>query len=80
MISKAFNHLGTSLDSQKCIVKWSSGKFTSKNIGDVLYVYLFKEVFGKDIVSDNEVINLGFHPVYSFIGIGLDNSAVSNLT
>lgn len=80
MISKAFNHLATSLDSQKCIVKWSSGEFTSKNIGDVLNVYLFKAIFGKDIVSYKEVFNLGFPPVYSFIGSVLDNSAVRNLT
>lgn len=80
MIRNTFNHLATTLNSQKCIVKWSSGEFTSRNIGDVLNVYLFKKIFGKDIVSYKEVLNLGVPPVYSFIGSVLDNSAVRNLT
>lgn len=80
MINKTFNHLTTFLNSKKCIVKWSSGEFTSKNIGDVLNVYLFKEIFNKEIVSYKDVLNIGVPPVYSFIGSVLDNSAVKNLT
>lgn len=80
MIRKAFNHFKTTIDSQKCIVKWSSGEYTSRNIGDVLNVYLFQKVFNKEIVSYREVLNVGIPSVYSFIGSVLDNSAVRNLT
>lgn len=80
MIKKTFNHLSTTLNSRKSIVKWSSGAFTSRNIGDVLNVYLFKKIFHKEVISYREVLNLGFPPVYSFIGSVLDNSTVKNLT
>ncbi len=79
MIKNTYNHLATAFNSKKSIVKWSRGEFTSKNIGDVLNVFLFKKVFNKEIVSYKEVLNIGVPPVYSFIGSVLDNSAVRNL-
>lgn len=79
MISKTLNHFSTLFNPQKSIVKWSQGDFTSKNIGDVLNVYLFQKVFQKEIISYKKVLNIGVPPVYSFIGSVLDNSAVKNL-
>lgn len=79
MIKKGINNLNILLDDNKCLLKWSSGKLTTKNIGDVLNVYLFKKIFQKDIVNIKQVLNIGVPPVYSFIGSVLDNSAVKNL-
>ncbi|MDX1760857.1 MAG: polysaccharide pyruvyl transferase family protein [Christiangramia sp.] len=80
MIGRIINHAGVLADRNKRILKWSSGEFTSNNIGDLLNVYLFEKVFRKEVVSYRDVLNLGVPPVYSFIGSVLDNSAVKNLT
>lgn len=79
MVSQAIKHLEVLINPNKCLVKWSSGEFTKKNIGDVLNVYLFEKIFGKQIVNYKNSLNLGIPPVYSFIGSVLDNSAVKNL-
>jgi len=80
MVGRILNHAGVLTNQNKRIVKWSGGKFTSNNIGDVLNEYLFEKVFQKKAVSYRDVLNLGIPPVYSFIGSVLDNSAVKNLT
>ena len=80
MLGRLINHAGVLSNKEKRIVKWSSGKYTSNNIGDVLNEYLFEKVFHKKAVSYRDVLNLGIPPVYSFIGSVLDNSAVKNLT
>jgi pyruvyltransferase len=80
MIQKGLNNIGVLLDSNKCVLKWSSGSYTTKNIGDVLNKYLFREIFKKEPVNIKKVLNIGIPPVYSFIGSVLDNSAVRNLT
>ncbi|UJH91289.1 polysaccharide pyruvyl transferase family protein [Antarcticibacterium sp. 1MA-6-2] len=80
MLGRIKKHVGVLTNSNKRIVKWSSGKYTSNNIGDVLNEYLFEKIFKKEVVSYREVLNVGVPPVYSFIGSVLDNSAVKNLT
>lgn len=80
MLARILNHAGVLTNKNRRIVKWSSGKYTSSNIGDVLNLYLFEKIFQKEVVSYREVLNLGIPPVYSFIGSVLDNSAVKNLT
>jgi len=79
MFGRLVNHAKVLVSKDKCIAKWSSGQYTSKNIGDVLNQYLFKEIFHKELISYREVVNFGLPPVYSFIGSVLDNSAVKNL-
>jgi len=80
MIQRLLKNLDVMLDSNKCVVKWSNNKLTSKNIGDALNEYLFPKVFGKEIVNSRDVVNIGINPVYSFIGSVLDNSNIRNLT
>ena len=80
MLERLKNHVEVLTNKNRRIVKWSSGKYTSNNIGDALNEYLFQKVFGKEVISYRNVLNLGIPPVYSFIGSVLDNSAVKNLT
>lgn len=79
MLNRVYNHLNVLTDNDKCIVKWSASDTTKTNIGDALNPYLFNKVFGKRPINIKEVLNLGFPPVYSFIGSVLDNSSVKNL-
>ena len=80
MLKRLKNHVEVMTNKNKCVVKWSRGKYTSNNIGDALNEYLFEKVFQKEVVSYRDVLNLGVPPVYSFVGSVLDNSAVKNLT
>ncbi|SHF90780.1 pyruvyltransferase [Salegentibacter echinorum] len=76
---KIINNLKILLNGNKCALKYSAGEFTHKNIGDALNVYLFEKVFGKEVESYKNLLNVGVPQVYSFIGSVLDNTAVRNL-
>lgn len=79
MIKRIIKHATALVDRDKRIVKWSKGRFTQANVGDVLNEYLFPKVFDKEPVNIGEVINPGFPIVYSFIGSTLDNNSVKSL-
>lgn len=80
MVKRIIKNLDALLHQEKVIVKWSRGKYTSKNVGDAANEFLFEKIFKKKLVNYKETLNLGVPPVYSFIGSVLDNSAVRNLT
>lgn len=79
MLNKIHNHLGALLDNNKRVVKWSASNTTKKNIGDALNPFIFERIFNKRTINIKDVLNLGYPPVYSFIGSVLDNSSVKNL-
>ena len=79
MIEKFYNNLVVLLNADKCILKWSANKTTSSNIGDAINPFLFKKIFGKEVINIKHTFNLGITPVFSFVGSVLDNSAVKNL-
>ena len=81
MVTQMIKHLEMLIrHDEKVIVKWSRGRYTLKNVGDAANGFLFEKLFNKEMINYTETLNLGFPPVYSFIGSVLDNSAVKNLT
>lgn len=59
--------------NEKLLVYWSHSQETKNNFGDILNVYLLKEIFHKDVVHSSNVINVFRRTRLYFIGSILDN-------